>query len=156
MVLGAELLVDWIKHAFISKFNRINASVYVKFVSILCRDVTGCRRDNATLDHTHHVSRRLGLVSLPLAAVVTRMMIKFVNISSIRYDTIYGGLFIVLVFLSLVAFKILTSMVLMIHGVKSGHLHNNTLGSDSPVKCSRNLDEFANIERYKLFKGRIV
>lgn len=28
MVIGAELLVDWLKHAFITKFNEINAEVY--------------------------------------------------------------------------------------------------------------------------------
>lgn len=27
MVLGAEVLVDWIKHAFITKFNEISAEV---------------------------------------------------------------------------------------------------------------------------------
>lgn len=28
MVVGAELLVDWLKHAFITKFNEINSEVY--------------------------------------------------------------------------------------------------------------------------------
>lgn len=28
MVMFAELLVDWLKHAFITKFNEINAEVY--------------------------------------------------------------------------------------------------------------------------------
>ena len=38
MVLGSELLVDWCKHAFITKFNHIRPSVYGRFMDVLCLD----------------------------------------------------------------------------------------------------------------------
>ena len=38
MVLGSELVVDWCKHAFVTKFNHIRPSVYGRFVDILCLD----------------------------------------------------------------------------------------------------------------------
>ena len=38
MVLGSELLVDWCKHAFITKFNHIRPSIYGRFTDVLCLD----------------------------------------------------------------------------------------------------------------------
>jgi Eukaryotic membrane protein family len=38
MVLGSELLVDWCKHAFVTKFNHIRPSVYGRFMDVLCLD----------------------------------------------------------------------------------------------------------------------
>lgn len=38
MVLGSELVVDWCKHAFITKFNHIRPSVYCRFMDVLCLD----------------------------------------------------------------------------------------------------------------------
>lgn len=38
MVLGSELLVDWCKHAFVTKFNHIRPSVYSRFMDVLCLD----------------------------------------------------------------------------------------------------------------------
>ncbi|KAG0296273.1 hypothetical protein BGZ98_001032 [Dissophora globulifera] len=39
LVLGCETLVDWLKHAFITKFNQIRPSVYGRFVGILSQDL---------------------------------------------------------------------------------------------------------------------
>jgi Eukaryotic membrane protein family len=38
MVLGSELLVDWSKHAFVTKFNHIRPSIYGRFTDVLCLD----------------------------------------------------------------------------------------------------------------------
>lgn len=38
MVLGSELLVDWCKHAFVTKFNHIRPSIYGRFMDVLCLD----------------------------------------------------------------------------------------------------------------------
>lgn len=36
----SEMLVDWLKHAFITKFNHIRPSVYERYADVLCRDLT--------------------------------------------------------------------------------------------------------------------
>lgn len=38
-VMASEMLVDWLKHAFITKFNHIRPSVYQRYVDVLCRDL---------------------------------------------------------------------------------------------------------------------
>ncbi|EPQ29733.1 uncharacterized protein PFL1_02953 [Pseudozyma flocculosa PF-1] len=39
IVLASECAVDWLKHAFITKFNHIRPAVYGRFVDVLCRDL---------------------------------------------------------------------------------------------------------------------
>lgn len=38
-VIVSEMLVDWLKHAFITKFNHVRASVYGRFTDILAKDM---------------------------------------------------------------------------------------------------------------------
>lgn len=37
-VIGSELIIDWVKHAYITKFNRIRPQIYDKFLLIVCKD----------------------------------------------------------------------------------------------------------------------
>ncbi len=39
-VMCSEMLVDWLKHAFITKFNHIRPSDYERYADVLCRDLT--------------------------------------------------------------------------------------------------------------------
>lgn len=142
MVMLAEMIIDWIKHAFITKFNQIPPSVYSKFTTILCRDLTGWRNEDTILDHTHHVSRRLGLVSLPLACVVLRMVMKALADAPLQLTTVSGALMTVVFFLCLAAFKALLSLVLMIYACTSGRL------DDTRPKSPRSVRHLESIQRY--------
>jgi len=76
-VLASELAVDWLKHAFITKFNHIRPSVYERYVDVLCRDLAvsqgswvgrkGIARKHTYVDQSPVVARRLGFPSLPTA-----------------------------------------------------------------------------------------
>ena len=37
-VLGTEMLVDWVKHAYITKFNATKPNIYGRFLDILAKD----------------------------------------------------------------------------------------------------------------------
>jgi len=69
----SEALVDWLKHAFITKFNHIRPSVYERYKDVLCRDLaSGSRlsaRKHSYVDQSPVVARRLGFASLPLAVL---------------------------------------------------------------------------------------
>jgi hypothetical protein len=43
-----EILVDWLKHAFITKFNQIRPNIYSRYADSLCRDLIGGRMQSAT------------------------------------------------------------------------------------------------------------
>jgi hypothetical protein len=38
VVIGSEMIVDWVKHAYINKFNNIKPTFYSKILDILCKD----------------------------------------------------------------------------------------------------------------------
>ncbi|KAG6337091.1 hypothetical protein ID866_2002 [Astraeus odoratus] len=75
-VLASEMLVDWLKHAFITKFNHIRPSVYERYMDVLCRDLAsgsavgrlGARK-HSYVDQSPLVARRLGFSSVPLAVL---------------------------------------------------------------------------------------
>ena len=67
LVLGTEMLIDWVKHAYITKFNNARPhALYGRFLDVLARDVAA--RAHADPDLT----RRLGLPLLPLASLFIR------------------------------------------------------------------------------------
>jgi hypothetical protein len=70
LVLGSEMLVDWLKHAYITKFNQTKPEVYGKFLDVLAKDYysDAFREPNLT--------RRLGLPILPLSCLFIRAAIQ--------------------------------------------------------------------------------
>lgn len=85
IVLLSECLVDWLKHAFITKFNHIRPAVYGRFMDVLCRDLVVAgpatsqanggrsKRRHTFVDQSPVVSRRLGFAALPLACLLVRV-----------------------------------------------------------------------------------
>jgi len=102
-------MVDWLKHAFITKFNHVRASVYGRFTDVLAKDVllagSMTRRRKSSkgknvcftllslmlhvvvadlqhpilLDQSPLVARRLGFASIPLACLVIRIGVQAVG-----------------------------------------------------------------------------
>lgn len=108
MVLTAEVLIDWVKHAFISKFNALPASTYTEFRASLAYDMVISRKKSAFSDHSDLVARRMGFIPLPLACVVIRIIRQTVKL---RFNT--AVVLISFLYVCLVAFKILLSIVLL-------------------------------------------
>ncbi|GLB45078.1 putative eukaryotic membrane protein family protein [Lyophyllum shimeji] len=86
-VLVSEMLVDWLKHAFITKFNHIRPSVYERYTDVLCRDLAsgsavGRRgaRKHTYVDQSPLVARRLGFAALPLAILAILIGSQSVNL----------------------------------------------------------------------------
>ncbi|THH30940.1 hypothetical protein EUX98_g3240 [Antrodiella citrinella] len=85
-VMVSEMLVDWLKHAFIAKFNHIRPSVYERYTDVLCRDLAsgsaaGRRgaRKHTYVDQSPLVARRLGFASLPLAVLAILIGAQSIN-----------------------------------------------------------------------------
>lgn len=54
LVLGSEMLVDWLKHAYISKFNNVKPAVYQRFLDVLAKDYyTNVSLHVSFLHHSH-------------------------------------------------------------------------------------------------------
>eukprot|EP00903_Cladosiphon_okamuranus_P019630 g18050.t1 len=171
MVFGGEVLADWIKHGFIIKFNQLTPSIYDEYSTILARDVAAFRKDDgSTLDHTHFVARRLAFATVPLNCV----MIRFIQMAVPKLlqrlpEAPLAALWImaVLFYLLALSLKVLTGITLMAH---SCALHPEAIISStaapswlrSPVQGAHktrkelSLEKLSTIERFTLWKGRIV
>ncbi|KAK6003035.1 hypothetical protein QM012_000880 [Aureobasidium pullulans] len=69
-VIGSEMIVDWVKHAYISKFNNIKPSLYGRFLDVLTKDYYS----HAFADQ--NLTKRLGLPVLPLSCLFIRASIQ--------------------------------------------------------------------------------
>lgn len=130
-VLISEVLVDWLKHAFIAKQNHIRPAVYGRFVDVLCRDILPpqssvamdgyTQRQSSFVDQSPLVIRRLGLAVLPLVCVLIRMASQVVCMflpkerTSFEYVIQTTAVFFstLAVWLSLVVFKLLLGSYLV-------------------------------------------
>ncbi|KAI1288002.1 Protein TAPT1 -like protein [Halotydeus destructor] len=73
-ILLAEVLVDWTKHAFITRFNDIPIDIYSSYKISLAYDLAASKLKSAFSDHSDIVSRRMGFIPLPLGVLVFRIV----------------------------------------------------------------------------------
>jgi len=111
-----EVLVDLIKHSFISKFNRLHADLYKTFSAIISQDLLSARQRNKTsLDPTHTCAKRLGLATLPFTVLCVRMVMTLVDVTALtRLNTISGVVTVILSIFCLFAAKALISLLLQV------------------------------------------
>lgn len=82
-VLFTEFFVDWIKHAFITRFNEIPCDVYREYTVSLAYDMTQTRQKHAFSDHSDLVARRMGFIPFPLGVVLTKAFYHAISIENI-------------------------------------------------------------------------
>ncbi|KAI5859264.1 DUF747-domain-containing protein [Durotheca rogersii] len=70
VVIGIEMMVDWIKHAYINKFNNIKPTIYKRMLDVLAKDYYTNAFSAPSL------TRRLGLPLLPLSCLFVRAMMQ--------------------------------------------------------------------------------
>ncbi|KAK5649484.1 hypothetical protein RI129_000513 [Pyrocoelia pectoralis] len=142
MVLLAEVFVDWIKHAFITRFNDLQLDVYTDYTTSLAYDMAQTRQKHAFSDHSDLVARRMGFIPLPLAVVMVRVLSQSVGINDIA-----SSIIIFLAYSCLVSFRILNSIITL--GIACNliaqHKHEKacaqsplTNRSGSPITVSNN------------------
>jgi hypothetical protein len=170
VMITGESVADWIKHAFISKFNFIDASVYDDFMRVLRKDILNSHKDKVILNHTYAITRRVGLSQIPLGAVAVRYLILALSSAGVRtafYDcTRYQRLaYGAMVFAGMVFFKIFVGVALVL---VAGLEHNKELDTKAaklqqavengkvPLVKRESLAQLSNIERYTVYRGKVL
>jgi hypothetical protein len=108
MVLLAEMLVDWIKHAFITRFNELQLDVYRDYTTSLAYDMAQTRQKHAFSDHSDLVARRMGFIPLPLGVVMIRVLASAIHINDVASVVLF-----VLAYFCFASFKILNSLLIL-------------------------------------------
>lgn len=108
IVLFAEILVDWLKHAFITRFNELQVDVYRDYTTSLAYDMAQTRQKHAFSDHSDLVARRMGFIPLPLGVVMIRVLANAVYISDVM-----SVIIALLAYFCLASYKILNSIFIL-------------------------------------------
>ena len=106
MVLGAEIITDYIKHAFIAKYNNVDSQMFQDFKYVLCEDIVRNKEEKRSS------KRRIGFVPIPYVCfTIIRIIFKFLPYS-VPLNSILGILIYFLGFLCLFALKFFLSLVI--------------------------------------------
>lgn len=108
-LLLAEVLVDWVKHAFITRFNELRSTVYRDYTISLAYDMAQTRQETAFSDPSDLVARRMAFIPLPLGVAMARVLCSTVTPSARPANLIL----MLLAYLILVALRILNSLVIL-------------------------------------------
>nr|CDS31788.2 hypothetical transcript [Hymenolepis microstoma] len=106
LILLSEFAVDWVKHAFISKFNVIPSDVYEEYTVSIAYDLLLCRQGKNTSDYFELLARRMGLTPISLSCLINVMIIQ-----TVKSSWIY--VFLLLALPLLFALKVLVHIVLL-------------------------------------------
>ncbi|XP_032673166.1 protein TAPT1 homolog [Odontomachus brunneus] len=109
LVLFAEVLVDWVKHAFITRFNELRFTVYRDYTVSLAYDMAQTRKETAFSDPSDLVARRMGFIPLPLGVAMARVLCTTVTPSARPANLIL----LLLAYFILVALRILNSIIIL-------------------------------------------
>lgn len=146
VVIGSEIAVDWAKHCYIIKFNRIRPHIYDRFLMVVAQDYA------TNLSQYQH---RLGL-SLPTFVVLAFVMIRPSLAQLLDWSTLLNSVksaFIVFLEITLLfASKILVSLILHIwcHRITTGKSElsrDHVPGHVSPgnAMISKRIEDFINV-----------
>ncbi|RLV96569.1 Endoplasmic reticulum membrane protein 65 [Spathaspora sp. JA1] len=125
IVIGSEIFVDWLKHCYISKFNRFRPRIYRNFLYVSSLDfIQMFHHTNNQREFTDYLSltRRIGLPLLPTIVCFLKMTLPdfktiFITPGSILTSgcvilVTYLTLLLIRVIIGLVVFKIANSIVI--------------------------------------------
>lgn len=104
-VMLVEFLIDWIKHAFITRFNELPSDVYKEFTISLAYDMTQTRQKHAFSDHSDLVARRMGFIPFPLSVVLMKALYSAIHIESVA-----AVLLVIIAFVTLISCRILNTI----------------------------------------------
>ncbi|GEQ72100.1 hypothetical protein JCM33374_g5786 [Metschnikowia sp. JCM 33374] len=124
VVLGSEIMVDWVKHCYINKFNLIRPRIYENFLYVLSSDFKEVFTSNSKLSTSHEVSdyiiltKRIGLPIISLTICFLRMALKdlrlfFLPASAQLSSVLSSAVLIILAFVVLLVTRLLLSLWLL-------------------------------------------
>ncbi|KAI5964521.1 hypothetical protein KGF57_001013 [Candida theae] len=122
VVIGSEIFVDWLKHCFISKFNKIKPRVYRNFLYVSCLDFLQVFQAGSSGSSKNHeftdfivLTRRIGLPLLASAVCFLRMTIgDFKQIFIVQCSTNIRTVFTSFVFITATILTLLLIRIVLV------------------------------------------
>lgn len=131
-VLITELFIDWIKHAFITRFNELPVDVYKEYTLSLAYDMTQTRQKHAFSDHSDLVARRMGFIPFPLAVVLFKAVYHAITI-----DNMAAVIIFFLGYLALVTLRIINTIYALGKACDLMEQHALQINTSTPHKAGQ-------------------
>ncbi|KAI3646897.1 hypothetical protein MP228_007118 [Amoeboaphelidium protococcarum] len=157
-IYASEIAIDWIKHAFITKFNLLKPDVYARYVEILSRDLLTNQR-GSVLDVGQSVAQRIGFSNLPLACLFLRLMIIQLN-GIDRLDTLQGAVRLlimmgaILIILIFIKYRVSVSLMAMSQRYTSFTTFQSNITS-TPSTGTRKIVQFKEVDSTTLLSPAV-
>ncbi|XP_017067288.2 LOW QUALITY PROTEIN: protein TAPT1 homolog [Drosophila eugracilis] len=126
-VLFTEILIDWVKHAFITRFNELPESIYREYTTSLAYDMTQTRQKHAFSDHSDLVARRMGFVPFPLAVVLIKAIY-----TAVSFENLAAWLLFLLAYLFAMGLRICLTICALGKACKLMKEHQTERNSSTP------------------------
>lgn len=122
IVIGSELLVDWVKHSYVTKFNKIRPKIYSKYLNVLSIDIIDNFKIRVSNNNDDKIQHRTGL-PLPALFVLFIVMSKH-SLAWFLFDSSKGStwrsqliftnlLILIFTYITLLLFKLLLELILI-------------------------------------------
>lgn len=139
VVFGSEIIVDWLKHCYIVKFNKFRPAVYKNYAYVLSLDFL--EATTTDVGHNHNLTdyvvlmRRIGIplfasVVCSLAMTINDVKFLLLPIPGVSMYAVFANAIVVgLVFLALVFIRLILGLVVlkMAHNLKNDHIRHQRL-----------------------------
>lgn len=121
-VIGSEILVDWVKHSYIIRFNRIKPIVYDKYLTVLANDyINGFKSNQSIKRNPDILTERTGFPILCVAIIFCKLTvfpyIQYQYSILTEYSKFINWLIIfftlVIIIAVLIFFRLLLSLLLL-------------------------------------------
>lgn len=135
VVLGSEIFVDWLKHCYITKFNRVRPRIYLNFLYVLSLDflevVKSSPNSNLLHDLTDYIvlTKRIGLPLLALTVCFLRMTLPdlkslfIIPHSSFIYSLFVSLALLLVTFATLLFIRLILGIAILKWANKIKHQH---------------------------------
>lgn len=133
-VLVTEVLIDWVKHAFITRFNELPVDVYREYTISLAYDMTQTRQKHAFSDHSDLVARRMGFIPFPLGVV----LIKAIH-SAVSFDNCAAIVLFLIAYLTLMGCRILNTICALGKACELMKQHQDEKNNSTPGSSVTNV-----------------
>lgn len=151
VVIGSEILVDWLKHCYIGKFNKVRPQVYNNFLHVLSLDYVEVFKaaPNVSLAPLHELTdyvvltRRIGLPLLACSVCFLRMTLPdlkrlFLFSDSLTYSILSSVALVAVAFFTLLFARLVLGLCILkwANKIKVQHQHQPIAAMSPDISVS--------------------
>ncbi|KAG7193869.1 uncharacterized protein KQ657_005067 [Scheffersomyces spartinae] len=151
VVIGSEIIVDWLKHCYITKFNKFKPRIYTNFLKVLSLDYLQVFKPNPEANHDSIdyivLTKRIGLPLIATVVSFLKMILPEIVNTDFGSDAkgssfsniVVFNLFLIAIFAVLMLIRLILALIIL----KSANInkHQQDIFIQQPYTTAEHLKE---------------